>query len=188
MTDVQSVYQRGLDGPPMGPNLRGTKKIAIIGAGASGLCSAKYLLQAGFDVTIFEIGSQIGGMWCYRNDSGRSSAYRTLHINTSRGVTRFSDLDFDPDTQPFPDHYDMHRYLVQYADHFGVTPRIRFNSKVVQVRPAFDPARCTRRTCNVSVRAICTPMTTGNRNRSSASGSASSASATAPATLPATSA
>jgi dimethylaniline monooxygenase (N-oxide forming) len=56
-------------------------------------------------------------------------------------VTRFSDLDFDPDTQPFPDHYDMHRYLVQYADHFDVAPRIRFNSRVAQVRPAFDPAR-----------------------------------------------
>jgi NADPH-dependent glutamate synthase beta subunit-like oxidoreductase len=62
MTDVQSVYQRGLGGPPMGPNLRGNKQVAIIGAGASGLCSAKYLLQAGFDVTLFEIGSQIGGM------------------------------------------------------------------------------------------------------------------------------
>jgi cation diffusion facilitator CzcD-associated flavoprotein CzcO len=141
MTDVQSVYQRGLDGPPMGPNRRGDKRVAVIGAGASGLCNAKYLLQCGFDVTVFEIGSQIGGMWCYNNDSGRSSAYRTLHINTSRGVTRFSDLDFDADTQPFPDHYDMHRYLVRYADHFGVAPRIRFNSRVTAVRPAFDPGR-----------------------------------------------
>jgi cation diffusion facilitator CzcD-associated flavoprotein CzcO len=79
MTDVQSVYQRGLDGPPLGPNLRGHKRVAVIGAGASGLCSAKYLLQAGFDVTVFEIGSQIGGMWCFNNDSGRSSAYRIPH-------------------------------------------------------------------------------------------------------------
>jgi dimethylaniline monooxygenase (N-oxide forming) len=140
MTDVQSVYQRGLDGPPAGPNRRGDRRVAIIGAGASGLCAAKYLLQSDFDVTVFEIGSQIGGMWCYQNDSGRSSAYRTLHINTSRGVTRFSDLDFDPETQPFPDHYDMHRYLVRYAEHFGVAPRIRFNSRVTEVRPAFDPA------------------------------------------------
>ena len=141
MTDVQSVFQRGLDAPVLGPNQRGGKRVAIVGAGASGLCSAKYLLQSGFDVTVFEIGTQIGGMWCYNNDSGRSSAYRTLHINTSRGVTRFSDLDFDADTQPFPDHFDMHRYLVRYAEHFGVTPRIRFNSRVEQVRPTFDPAR-----------------------------------------------
>ncbi|MGH8637422.1 MAG: flavin-containing monooxygenase, partial [Burkholderiales bacterium] len=53
----------------------------------------------------------------------------------------FSDLDFDAETQDFPDHADMHRYLVRYAEHFGVTPRIRFRSRVVRVRPAFEPAR-----------------------------------------------
>jgi cation diffusion facilitator CzcD-associated flavoprotein CzcO len=138
---TSSIYQRGLDAPVAGPNRRGAKRIAVIGAGACGICAAKYLLEAGFDVTVYEIGTQIGGMWVYRNDNGRSSAYRTLHINTSRGVTRFSDLDFDAATQPFPDHLDMHRYLAAYADHFGVRPHIRFGSRVTQVRPAFDQAR-----------------------------------------------
>jgi cation diffusion facilitator CzcD-associated flavoprotein CzcO len=141
VTGTRSVYQRGLDAPVAGPNRRGDQRVAIIGAGACGICAAKYLLEVGFDVTVFEIGSQIGGMWCYRNDNGRSSAYRTLHINTSRGVTRFSDLDFDAQTQDFPDHVDMHRYLVHYAEHFGVTPRIRFRSRVTRVEPLFDPAR-----------------------------------------------
>ena len=141
MTGTKSVYQRGLDAPVAGPNRRGDRRVAIIGAGACGICAAKYLIEVGFDVTVFEIGSQIGGMWCYLNDNGRSSAYRTLHINTSRGVTRFSDLDFDAQTQEFPDHADMHRYLVSYAEHFGVKPRIRFHSRVTQVRPAFDPMR-----------------------------------------------
>lgn len=139
MTTTQSVYQRGLDGPVAGPNRRGTRRVAVLGAGACGICAAKYLLETGFDVTVYEIGGQIGGMWCYMNDSGRSSAYRTLHINTSRGVTRFSDFDFDDVTQVFPDHADMHRYLVAYAEHFGVAPCIRFHSRVTQVRPAFDP-------------------------------------------------
>lgn len=141
MTATQSVYQRGLDGPVTGPNRRGSKRFAIIGAGACGICAAKYLLAVGFEVTVFEIGTQVGGMWCYQNDNGRSSAYRTLHINTSRGVTRFSDLDFDTATQDFPDHYDMHRYLVAYAEHFGVTPHIRFKSCVTRVRPGFDKTR-----------------------------------------------
>ena len=135
MTGVQSAFQRGLDRPVAGPNTRGDKRVAVIGAGACGLCAAKYLLASGFDVTVFEICSQIGGMWCYENDNRRSSAYRTLHINTSRGVTRFSDLDFDDATQPFPDHADMHRYLVRYAEHFRITPRIRFNTTVTNVAP-----------------------------------------------------
>jgi dimethylaniline monooxygenase (N-oxide forming) len=141
VTATRSVYQRGLDAPVAGPNMRGSQRVAVIGAGACGICCAKYLLEVGFDVMVFEIGSHIGGMWCYGNDNGRSSAYRTLHINTSRGVTRFSDLDFDADTQDFPDHTDMHRYLVAYADRFGVTPRIRFRTPVVNVRPDFDPVR-----------------------------------------------
>lgn len=117
------------------------KKIAIIGAGASGICAAKYLLEAGFDVTIFEIGTQIGGLWCYQNDNGRSSCYRTLHINTSRGVTHFHDFDFDESVQAFPDHRDMHAYLVRYANHFEVTPRVRFETPVADLRPIFSPGR-----------------------------------------------
>ena len=117
------------------------KRIAVIGAGACGLCAAKYLTKAGFDVTIFEIGSQIGGLWCFKNDNGRSSAYRTLHINTSRNVTRFHDLDFDDDVQAFPDHYDMNAYLAKYARHFDLERRIRFHSRVTNIRPLFDPKK-----------------------------------------------
>ena len=138
---TSSIYQRGLAAPLAGPNRRGAKRIAVIGAGACGICAAKYLLEVGFDVTVYEIGNQIGGLWCFQNDNGRSPAYRTLHINTSRGVTRFSDLDFDAATQAFPDHVDMHRYLVSYAERFGVKPHIRFGSRVTQIRPAFDKAR-----------------------------------------------
>lgn len=112
------------------------RRFAIIGAGAAGLCAAKHLLQEGFtDITIFEIGTQLGGMWCYRNDSGRSAAYKTLHINTARNVTSFSDLPFDDDVQMFPSHQDMHRYLVSYAKHFDLVRYVKFNSRVVQVQP-----------------------------------------------------
>ena len=113
------------------------RRFAVIGAGASGLCCAKYLLQNGFDdVTIFEIGTQIGGLWCYRNDNGLSPAYRTLHINTARNLTNFSDFKFDHSVQTFPDHRDMHRYLVAYAGKFDLTRRIRLKSRVVELKPA----------------------------------------------------
>jgi dimethylaniline monooxygenase (N-oxide forming) len=115
------------------------RKVAVIGAGAAGICSAKYLIDEGLDVTVFEIGSNLGGLWVYENDSGRSSAYRTLHINTARNLTAFSDFPFDDDVQLFPDHWDMHRYLKAYADQFGVSERVRFHSEVVAVRPLFEP-------------------------------------------------
>ena len=114
------------------------KSIGIVGAGAAGICGAKHMLEAGCDVTVYELGSSLGGMWVYQNDNGRSSAYRTLHINTARDLTNFSDLRFDGSVPPFPSHWDMARYLKQYADRFGVTPNVRFNSKVTRVAPAAD--------------------------------------------------
>jgi cation diffusion facilitator CzcD-associated flavoprotein CzcO len=127
---------------PTGPRAIRDKTVAVIGAGASGLCTAKYLKQAGFDnITIFEIGSQIGGMWCYENDNGRSSAYKTLHINTAKNLTNFSDFPFDDTVQFFPSHWDMHRYLVAYAEHFGLKPLIRFKTPVANVVPLFTPGR-----------------------------------------------
>ncbi|HSV83254.1 MAG TPA: FAD-dependent oxidoreductase [Ramlibacter sp.] len=115
------------------------KKVAIIGAGSSGVCLARYLIEEGADVTVFEAGSHIGGMWVYENDSGVSPAYKTLHINSPKSLTAFPDHPFPKETQLFPSHRDMHAYLVSYADRFGVTPRIRFNTRVKAVVPLFRP-------------------------------------------------
>lgn len=117
------------------------KKYAVIGAGASGICLAKHLLEVGLDVTVFEIGTNIGGLWVYENDSGRSSAYKTLHINTAKNLTSFSDLKFKDSVQRFPSHWDMHEYLNEYAEHFGVTNRTQFRSEVKNVKPLFTPGQ-----------------------------------------------
>ena len=120
---------------------KSAKTVAVIGAGASGLCTAKHLIEAGLDVTVFEIGTQVGGLWCYKNDSGRSSAYRTLHINTAKNMTNFSDFKFREDVQRFPSHRDMHAYLKEYAEHFGVMARIEFESEISAVKPLFEPGK-----------------------------------------------
>ena len=49
-------------------------KIAIIGAGPSGLTALKNLITNGFDVTCFEMNDQIGGNWVYKDKTGHSSA------------------------------------------------------------------------------------------------------------------
>ena len=97
-----------------------TKRFAVIGAGAAGLCAAKHLVESGIDVTIFEIGSQIGGLWVYENDNGRSSAYRSLHINSEAQVSTFRDFPFPPDTPLYPDHAEMKQYFRDYAERFDL--------------------------------------------------------------------
>lgn len=115
------------------------KRIAIIGAGASGIIAAKTMLEAGFeDVTVFEAGSWLGGMWNFGNDNGLSVAYRNLHINTDTYVTQLPDFPFPPGVADYAHHSEMLAYLEAYANHFGVTERIVFSTRVTSVRRAPD--------------------------------------------------
>lgn len=60
--------------------------IAVIGAGPSGLCSAKHSLAHGFNVTVYEQHEKLGGTWNYTEEKGvnrfgvefHSVAYRDL--------------------------------------------------------------------------------------------------------------
>lgn len=108
---------------------------AVIGAGAGGLCAAKNLVARGIDVTVFEAGSHIGGLWVYDNDNGLSSAYRSLHINSEARVSSYGDFPFPADGALYPDHAEMKQYFERYAEHFDLARRIRFNSRVMAVEP-----------------------------------------------------
>jgi dimethylaniline monooxygenase (N-oxide forming) len=109
------------------------RNAAVIGAGAAGLSAAKHLIAAGLDVTVFELGSQIGGLWVYENDNGLSPAYRSLHLNSENLVTAYKDFPFPAGSPLYPDHAEVAAYLRAYADQFGVTPRIRFRSEVASL-------------------------------------------------------
>lgn len=110
------------------------RRVAIIGAGPAGLVSAKTMKEAGFDVTVYEIGSVVGGTWVFDNDNGRNFIYRNLHINTSKKLTAFEGWPFDPSVQRIPSHHDMARYLQSYAEHFDLYPHIRLKSEVTAIR------------------------------------------------------
>src|SRR5215475_4359378 len=117
-----------------------SQKVCIIGAGSSGVVAAQVLDARGIPFDCFEKGSQIGGNWRYENDNGMSSAYRSLHINTSRRVMAFKSLPM-PDTYPdYPDHFQMAAYFDEVVDRFNLRPRISFGTEVLSVRPASDGA------------------------------------------------
>ncbi len=112
--------------------------VCIIGAGSSGVAMAKALKEKGIAFDCFEIGSDIGGMWRYENDNGLSSAYRSLHIDTSRNNLGYSDFPIADHYPDFLSHAQVLEHLQAYADRFGVRPHIRFKTRVEEVRP--DPA------------------------------------------------
>lgn len=55
------------------------KTVAIIGAGTSGLVSAKYSLAQGYDVTIYEQNEQLGGIWWYTEETGHNQYGLEIH-------------------------------------------------------------------------------------------------------------
>jgi len=115
-------------------------KVSVVGAGPSGLTALKAVkgLQNGsaqLEVECFEQADRIGGLWTLHNGLGKTSAYRSLHINTSRERTQFSDFPMPTHYPDYPAHSQMCAYLEQYAAHFALSPSIRLNTAVLQVRP-----------------------------------------------------
>jgi dimethylaniline monooxygenase (N-oxide forming) len=108
-----------------------TRRVAVIGAGAAGLTSARWLLDAGVEPVVFERTGAVGGIW--RPDTGL--AYPSLRTNTSKQKTAFSDLAFDDALLDHPTRDHVLAYLERYADVTGVRSRIRFGRAVAAVRP-----------------------------------------------------
>lgn len=118
--------------------MRANPKTAIIGAGISGLTSAKMLADYGVEHTAFEVSDRIGGNWAFGNPNGLSSAYRSLHIDTSKHRLSFKDFPVPEHFPDFPHHSDIKAYLDDYVDTFGLAENIEFNNPVRHARPDGD--------------------------------------------------
>jgi dimethylaniline monooxygenase (N-oxide forming) len=110
--------------------------VAIVGAGPSGLVTAKHALDAGFDATVFEASDDLGGQW--HTTAAHSGIWPGMHANTSRAMTAFSDAPPPSDSPLHPSAEQVHAYLRAYADRFGVTDRIRLQTPVTRVAPSWE--------------------------------------------------
>ncbi|CAL9437377.1 Ferredoxin--NADP reductase [Nocardiopsis dassonvillei] len=109
-------------------------RVAVIGAGAAGLATAKALLDHGLEPVVHERGERPGGLWV--REDPESPAYASLHLNTSRGRTEFSAFPMPREWPDYPSADLVAGYLADYADAFGVTGRIRFGTTVTSVEHA----------------------------------------------------
>ncbi len=110
-------------------------RVAVIGAGPGGLVSAKHAIEAGYDVSVFEASDDLGGQW--NTAAAHSGIWPGMRTNTSRAMTAFSDYPAPTSHELHPLAEQIHDYLRSYSDAFGVTDRIRFNTRVNDLRPAW---------------------------------------------------
>lgn len=111
-------------------------RVAVIGAGPSGLVAAKHALEAGFVTTVFEASDDLGGQWY--TTAPHSGVWPGMHTNTSRAMTAFSDFPAPPDYPLHPAAEQIQAYLRAYAHRFGVIDHIRFNTPVENVRTGWE--------------------------------------------------
>lgn len=100
-------------------------RIAIVGAGVAGLCTARTLLRAGFEVTVYEQADDVGGVW--------SASRRYPGVQTQNDKRTYSYSDF-----PMPRHYpewpsgqQVQHYLADYARTSGLDEHLRLGTQVL---------------------------------------------------------
>jgi cation diffusion facilitator CzcD-associated flavoprotein CzcO len=142
------------------------KKVAIIGAGPSGLSAAKYLLAENHfeQVDIFEQQEEVGGVWYYtplpdeQVDIPSTSPqvqlpkpiwpkgakaplfsnpmYERLDTNIPKDLMAFNDQPFSSSALLFPSRQTVQEYLVEYSQE--VRHLISFSTQVEDVRHLRD--------------------------------------------------
>jgi cation diffusion facilitator CzcD-associated flavoprotein CzcO len=106
------------------------KTIAVLGAGVAGLAAAKTLKQYGFDVTVYEARSALGGVW--------ANNYRSLCVLEPKWVYGYPDWPWPRDTPLYPPASHVRSYLEAYTQQFGIQDRIHLNTRVIEAVPTGD--------------------------------------------------
>ncbi|KAM6217616.1 LOW QUALITY PROTEIN: dimethylaniline monooxygenase [N-oxide-forming] 4 [Rhynchocyon petersi] len=118
------------------------KRVAVIGAGVSGLSSIKCCLDEDLEPTCFERNNYIGGLWKFTETSkdGMTKVYRSLITNVCKEMSCYSDFPFQEDYPNFMTQGKFWNYLQEFAEHFDLLKYIKFKTTVCSVtkRPDFS--------------------------------------------------
>ncbi|XP_066548230.1 flavin-containing monooxygenase 5 [Amia ocellicauda] len=119
------------------------RRVAVIGAGPSGLVSLKTCLDEGLEPVCFESGPDLGGLWRFKevSEQDRASIYRSLTVNISKEMMCYSDFPIPAEFPNYMHHSRILEYLRMYAQHFKLLPHIRFQTSVRSVRERRDFSR-----------------------------------------------
>lgn len=107
-------------------------KVAVIGAGMSGLCTAIKLREAGIAFVVFEKNDTVGGTW-------HENRYPGCGVDTPN---HFYSYSFEPShhwSEFYSKRDELHAYFERCADKYDVRRHIRFEAEVEETR--YDESR-----------------------------------------------
>jgi len=128
-TREKRVSQQSVNSILSGPQVQQRPlSVAILGAGAAGLCMAIKLRNAGIDnITILEKGPSVGGTW-------RDNTYPGSGCDVPSMLYSYS---FEPKadwSRKFAGQAEIVDYFEGVARKYGLMPHIRFNTEVTEAR------------------------------------------------------
>jgi cation diffusion facilitator CzcD-associated flavoprotein CzcO len=119
-----AAREEGTPGAPV-PGLPRHVRVAIVGAGFGGLGTAIRLRQEGIDdFVVLERAHDVGGTW-------RDNSYPGCQCDVPSHLYSFS---FAPNagwSRTFSHQAEIHRYLQDCAERFGILPHLRFGHEVL---------------------------------------------------------
>ncbi|HLP39478.1 flavin-containing monooxygenase [Lacibacter sp.] len=104
------------------------KTIGIIGAGLSGLVTAKTCLEYGYKIRLYEKEAELGGVWA------SSRRYPGVTTQNTKDTYFFSDFPMPRHYPQWPSGEQVQSYLTAYAKKFHVFPFIQFSHEIRNVR------------------------------------------------------
>jgi cyclohexanone monooxygenase len=104
-------------------------RVAIVGAGASGIAMAASLQRAAIPFELFERADDVGGTW-------RDNTYPGLACDVPSHLYRYSFAPNPDWTHEYSPGAEIHGYFRGVAESRGILDRIRFSSNVVRI--AYD--------------------------------------------------
>jgi 4-hydroxyacetophenone monooxygenase len=98
-------------------------RVAVIGAGMSGLAAAHRLRQAGVDVVVIDKNQDVGGTWL-------ENTYPGARVDVPSHLYSYSFAQTGEWPQHFSDQHTLLEYFRSCAEHFGLREVIRFGVEV----------------------------------------------------------
>ncbi|KAL9118934.1 MAG: hypothetical protein Q9187_004516, partial [Circinaria calcarea] len=104
--------------------------VVIAGAGFGGLRMLHELRQLGYNVTLFEKGAALGGIWYW-------NCYPGARVDSNSLIYQFSSKEIWEEwtwSERYPSYEEIRRYLAFVDKKWNLSENIEFNSVVTQAR------------------------------------------------------
>jgi 4-hydroxyacetophenone monooxygenase len=111
-------------------------RVAIVGAGMSGIVAAYRLAQAGVEYVVLDKNEDVGGTWL-------ENTYPGCRVDIPNHYYSYSFAQRDDWPYFYSPRQELHRYFRQCVDEFGIRDHIRFRTEVTSIEFDDDSATWT---------------------------------------------